>query len=315
MVFENTPTVSVIIPAFNEENMLTICLSSLSQIDWPKENLQVIVVDNGSTDNTCQVARSMGAMVLKDPDATVAGLRNLGAQRAQGRFLAFVDADCTVAGDWLKSASRYFNDDKIVAWGGPPEVPDNATWVQKTWHVLRKKSKDVQEVDWLESMNLFVKKETFDRVGGFDSTLVTCEDVDLSYRLSSLGRIVADRSIRMVHLGEAATLRQFVIKELWRGQDNLRGVFAHGFSLKELLSLAVPLYFGIFLPVICIAALASGTPVLICSATIAGGLPGLLVLLKTRAKKVGVILKIQLVWLSYIYFLVRTLAVLIPRKP
>ena len=306
--------VSVIIPAFNEEKMLGRCLASLAQLDWPRKALQVIVADNGSTDRTCQVAQSMGAVVVEDSEATVAGLRNLGARHANGEILAFVDADCTVARDWLRAASRYFKDDETVAWGGPPEVPAAATWVQRAWYLLRKKSRDVESVGWLESMNFFVKKEDFIRVGGFNPDLVTCEDVDLSYRLSALGRIVADRSIRMIHLGEAATLGQFARKELWRGKDNLRGLFAHGFSLKEAPSLAIPLYFGCFLPMLVIWAFVAGSWGGTFLAAGAAGVPGLLVLVKVRSKKAPFSLRMGLVVLSYLYFLVRTVSVVMPRK-
>jgi len=311
---DSTPMVTVIIPAFNEEKMLARCLASLGELDWPGQALQVIVADNGSTDQTRQVARSMDAVVLKDSGATVAGLRNLGARHAQGEILAFVDADCTVARGWLRAAGRYFKDDQTVAWGSPPEVPEKATWVQQAWYLLRKKSQEVETVDWLESMNLFVKKEDFTRVGGFNAELVTCEDVDLSYRLSALGRIVADRSIRMVHLGEAATLGQFAKKELWRGRDNFRGLFAHGFSLKEAPSLGIPLYFGIFLPMVIILALLGGSWLWAYIAAGAAVVPGLVVLVKIRAKKAGIILKMQLVLLSYFYFLVRTLSVVTSRR-
>ena len=306
--------VSVIIPAFNEERMLGGCLSSLSELDWPKQAMEIIVADNGSTDRTREVARAMNATVLKDPDATVAGLRNLGARNANGDILAFVDADCTVEKNWLKAAETYFDDDRTVAWGNPPEIPETATWVQQAWYLLRRKSADVETAEWLESMNLFVKKEDFLRIGGFNSELVTCEDVDLCYRLSSLGRIVSDRSIRMVHLGEAATLRRFAKKELWRGMDNFRGVFSHGVSLKELPSLAIPLYFGIFLPALTLFALLFDSWLWTAAAAMAFTVPGLLVLFKIRSKKAAAKLKGQLVLLCYVYFLVRTVSVVMPRN-
>ena len=313
-MMEKSPVVSVIIPAFNEERMLVSCLGSLARLDWPAEAVQIIVVDNGSTDGTVELATSLDATVFEDPDRTVAGLRNLGAEHADGTILAFVDADCTVPEDWLKAASLYFEDPQTVAWGSPPEVPEQATWVQRGWYLLRRKSRDAAPVDWLESMNLFVKKKDFFKIGGFNAELVTCEDVDFCYRLSVLGRIVADPSIRMVHLGEAATLKQFVRKELWRGRDNFRGLFAHGFSLKEMPSLGIPLYFGLFLPAVFVCALMLASWLLGITALGAAMVPGLLVLFKIRSKKAPVLLKGQLVLLSYLYFLVRTVSVVMPRQ-
>lgn len=304
------PAVSIIIPAFNEEKALPLCLGSLSSLDWPVTDREVILVDNGSTDRTCEIAGSFGARVIRDDTATVAGLRNLGAEQARGRILAFIDADCTAAPDWLKRSSVYFDTPGIIAWGGPPEVPCDGTWVQKAWYVLRQKERRVMTVDWLESMNFFVGKKAFLRVGGFDRNLVTCEDVDLSYRLSGFGDIVADRSIRVIHLGEADTLRVFIRKELWRGRDNFKGALVHGFSIKELPSLGIPVYFGVYLPLAWSGAAAAGSAAGWAAVFVSLMLPGFGVLIKTRKKKAGVLRKIQLLVLSYLYFVVRTLAVL-----
>ena len=69
------------------------------------------------------------------------------------------------------------------------------------------------------------------------------------------GRIVSDSAIAVIHYGEAATLREFAGKEIWRGRGNLRGIISHGFSFKELPSLAIPAYFGILLPLLFVSAL------------------------------------------------------------
>ena len=302
--------VSIIIPAFNEEKYLPICLDSISKLDWPKQDLEVIVVDNGSRDQTCRIAESWGAILLKDSTKNVSGLRNLGAGKATGDILAFVDADCVVAEDWLSAASKYFTDYKVSAWGSPPDIPENSTWVQKAWLIVRQKEKDVGNVDWLESMNLFVRKDIFLKTGGFDETLVTCEDVDFSYRVSRFGRIMADRSIKVVHLGEAATVKVFIRKELWRGKGNFQGVLSHGLSLKELPSLAIPVYFGIFLPFFLIFLIFHFTATTVFFALVTLCLPGILALYKVRRKKADPIIKVQLTALMYVYFIVRSLSIL-----
>jgi glycosyltransferase involved in cell wall biosynthesis len=309
-----THTVSIIIPAYNEEACLPLCLKSIADQDWPKTHLEVIVIDNGSFDSTCDIARASGAIVLQDDTKNVSGLRNLGAGHARGDILAFVDADCVVSPDWVACAARYFEDDTVAAWGSAPKIPENATWVQNTWFIVRQKKTHVADVDWLESMNLFVAKKVFMKAGGFDESLETCEDVDFSYRVSAYGKIVSDPSIKVIHLGEAATMAEFFKKELWRGRSNFSGAFAHGISLKELPSLAVPVYFGIFLPACLIFLMFHFTAATGWMVLAAICFPILPALYQLRGKKTDLTQKLQLTVLLYLYFTARTMAVVFLKK-
>lgn len=231
---------SIIIPAKNEEANIGRCLDSISSIDWPVEQYEVIVVDNGSSDRTAEIAQEKGAKVFVKTELTISGLRNFGAGAGTGEILAFLDADCTVTCSWLKVAAPYLQRTGVVCFGSPPVVPEDATWVPKAWFAVRRKSEDAAETDWLESMNMFVRREPFLACGGFDETLITCEDYDLSLRLRAYGAIIADSSLVAVHHGEAATIGHFFRKELWRGKSNFDGMARHGFSLAELPSLLAP---------------------------------------------------------------------------
>ena len=298
--------ISIIIPAYNEEKHIGQCLDSIFNLDYPRDKFEVIVIDNGSTDRTREIAASYDILLLQDSRKNVSGLRNLGARHAKGDILAFVDADCVVARDWLKQAEKYFNDFSVVAWGAPPIPPENSTWVQAAWFLVRKKNKVIEEVDWLESMNLFVRKDLFDKVGGFDESLITCEDVDLSYRLSKFGKIISDSRLKVIHLGEAATVREFFKKELWRGKGNFKGVLRHGLSLKEIPSLVIPLYFGVLVP---LGLMWAVTNINLLSLLVVLGLvmiPGIATMIKITKKQATRLVRLQLLLLIYIYFLART---------
>jgi len=234
---------SIIIPAKNEELNLPRCLASLAELESPSNIYEVLLIDNGSSDQTVGIAERFGVKVFIRPEATIAGLRNFGASRAQGQILAFLDADCTVAPDWLHAASIWREHWDVCCFGSPPEAPEDGTWVQKAWFIIRCKQHMVEDVDWLESMNMFTRKDTFATVGGFDEGLITCEDYDLSLRLKQHGRLVADKRIRAIHHGEAATLRRFYQKESWRGRSNLSGLLHHGVHWRELPSLLTPLIY------------------------------------------------------------------------
>lgn len=231
---------SIIIPAKNEQEYLPHCLDSLSRLNYPREKFEILVIDNGSTDTTVEIARQYNANVFICPDLSIGGLRNFGAHHAQGQVLAFLDADCTVTADWLQAAARWKDELEVCCFGSPPEVPENATWVQRAWALVRYKRETVENVQWLESMNMFVRKEIFDKIHGFDEFLTTCEDYDLSLRLQDHGHIVADRRIRAIHFGEASTLAHFFRKEQWRGVSNFSGLRQHGIHVREIPSLLIP---------------------------------------------------------------------------
>ena len=302
--------VSIIIPTYNEKEHLPGCLNSISHLDYPKENIEVIVVDNGSTDQTREIAKSHNVKVLCDNHVNVSGLRNLGAKHSNGDILAFIDADCVVSRRWLKNASKYLNEEDVVAWGSPPTLPEDPTWVQQIWYLIRQKENQVQEVDWLETMNLFVRKDLFFEISGFNDSLVTCEDVDFCYRVRHHGRIISDDRLEVIHLGEASTLKEFIRKEIWRGRSNLAGISSHGLSLKELPSLSIPLYFGLFLPVTLLVII-----VFLKYAWLFGWLllylfPSAAVLFKMRKKRIGLVALFRLLFLLQVYFFSRTIAIL-----
>src|SRR5205807_9104763 len=96
---------SVIIPCLNEEDMIYKCLQSLCLMDYAKDDFEVVIVDNGSTDRTIESARkfvsTLNLRVETLVDGRVTALRNLGASKAAGKYLAFLDADCIVPREWL----------------------------------------------------------------------------------------------------------------------------------------------------------------------------------------------------------------------
>ncbi len=238
------PLVSVIIPVRNDARRLAVCFRSLADSDYPADRVEVIVVDNGSTDDSAEVARAAGAKVLVCPGQRVGALRNRGAEIAQGEILALVDSDHEVPAGWLSAGVQELVDDPELHMVGAPYLPPpDGTWVQRVWSLHRLRNVARGETVWLASGNLFLRKHDFDRIGGFDESLVAAEDVDLCVRLKEAGgRIVSDMRLANIHHGEPKTLAHFFRKELWRGSSGIRAFFAHGMPLHELPSLAFPVY-------------------------------------------------------------------------
>jgi glycosyltransferase involved in cell wall biosynthesis len=241
----NRILVSFVIAVLNGEKDIGRCLASIRSLGFPADAIEVIVVDNGSTDRTPQIVQEFEVALYIFPSLHVSGLRNRGAGLSHGAYIAFVDADVELMPWWLRDGLPMFDDCRVVATGCFPGVPHAATWVQRIWDIHQRGGHDLsdqREVTWLPSMNLLVRRNAFFSVGGFNENLETAEDVDLCYRLKAYGVIIRNPAMSAVHWGEAKDLRSFWRKEVWRGQGNLKGLFSHEFRWEEMPSVCFPLF-------------------------------------------------------------------------
>jgi GT2 family glycosyltransferase len=236
----DTPTLSFVIPVRSDARRLKRCLASIKQNSVPANLIEIIVVDNGSTDDTMAVAAA-SAHVLSRPGVLVGEVRNAGARAASAPVLAFVDADHEISKEWVGAALEAMRSSGAAAVGAPYHAPPDGTWVQRTYDRLRRRHRGQTEVEWLGSGNLVVSREAFDAIGGFNASLEACEDVDFCNRLRARGyRIVSDDRLKSIHLGDPSTLRALFVGELWRGQNNWQSTLRTPLSLKSIPSLAIP---------------------------------------------------------------------------
>ncbi len=151
------PAISVIVPARDAEATLGATLRALGA-QRAEVGFEVIVVDSGSRDGTPALASAAGATVLHNPGGEPAGSRNLGAMRARGARLAFTDADCTPEPGWLAAGHRALDHAELVQ--GPVRPDRPAGRYDRTVSVGA-------EHGLYETANLFVRREAFERVSGF----------------------------------------------------------------------------------------------------------------------------------------------------
>jgi glycosyltransferase involved in cell wall biosynthesis len=213
-------TVSIIIPAFNEENYISHCLESVLKLDPLNSDKEIIVVDNGSCDNTIEICKSYGAKVLVKKEGTIASLRNYGAKFSKGKILAFLDADCVVPKNWLERAFTYLNGEDRVILGFRLSIPENCNWVAKCWDLLFGKRYMTREADWIPTGNMIMAREAFTLINGFDETLESNEDYDFCFRIRNQGyKILSCSETFVTHLRPPQSLIQIFKKELWHGKE------------------------------------------------------------------------------------------------
>jgi hypothetical protein len=236
-----TPTVSFVIPVRNDAIRLARCLTSIWTVP-SQARVDIVVADNGSTDASADVARHAGARVLFLPNLPVSELRNRAAAASEGRILAFVDADHELRAGWVDTAVEVLAGDGVGAAGALYLSPPHPTWVQRMYGALRGTTLGQSEARWLGSGNLAVKREAFDAIRGFDSSLTACEDVDLCQRLRGAGwHVLGDERLGSIHYGDPATLGALFRAERWRGRDNLRVTLRGAVNARDWASAIIPI--------------------------------------------------------------------------
>ncbi len=108
--------ISVVIPALNEQGCIEECLRSMRAQDLPCE---LIVVDNGSVDETVSIAERYADVVLVQPDRSLAEIRGAGVEASNGEVIVSTDADCVAPKGWLRELTAPFSDPEVAAVGGP----------------------------------------------------------------------------------------------------------------------------------------------------------------------------------------------------
>jgi glycosyltransferase involved in cell wall biosynthesis len=248
-------SISIIIPALNEEKMICHCLESLTRLAFARDQFEVLVVDNGSRDSTLAIAESfkdrLNLKVLQQAGVRISALRNLGAGTASGDILAFLDADCLAPADWLDRIFALAPADGSGVLGAHYLLPEDSSWVGRTWHRYQEAPKS-GEVSHVPAGDLIMRREDFLKLDGFDESIQTNEDYELCDRARKAGMHVrAFPQIGVVHLGTAQSLPVFFHKQAWHGthvikvflrdvfrSHNRKAVFFAAYTLLSLLDVA-----------------------------------------------------------------------------
>jgi mycofactocin system glycosyltransferase len=191
------PTISVIIPVKNRPQDIRECLAALVHLDYPKDKMEIIVVNDGSTDATPEVIQTFGLKAIHLPESIGASAcRNLAAREAKGNLLGFTDSDCVPHPLWLRELFPYFNDERVGIVGGyvsnfyTRSTLDRYEEVKSSLNIgplSFRVEKDPLSNAYIPSCNLIIRKKAFLEVGGFQVDLTVGEDVDLCWRTREIG--------------------------------------------------------------------------------------------------------------------------------
>lgn len=187
--------VSVVIPAYNCAKSVERLLTSLFAQTYPRERYEIILVDDGSSDNTAAVAQRSLAQwdgagrVLRKPNGGPASARNHGMRASTADVIAFIDADCVADPDWLECVVTSLATGAAGV-GGPLRNVAPPGWVTgylDACQFYRQRARN-GAVDYLLTANVAFRREALAQVGGFiERRGVWAEDADLSFRLKQHG--------------------------------------------------------------------------------------------------------------------------------
>jgi glycosyltransferase involved in cell wall biosynthesis len=196
----NQPLVSVVVPAYNEEELLGRCLLSLQRQTFPRSDYEIIVVDNASTDRTRHIAELHADRVLVEPRKGLLFARQTGFEAARGAIILRTDADAVAPSDWIQRAYTTLGKRQDwIALSGLyyPDCRSLGTFLLSCLRILCTSSvlNLKGSVVWLSGACAAFRRREFEEVGGFNLSCDPCcgDQLEISYRLRQLGKIGFDK--------------------------------------------------------------------------------------------------------------------------
>ncbi|MBN2373233.1 glycosyltransferase [bacterium] len=214
---------SVIIPAYNAEKTLPFCLEALSDQTFPGADYEIIVVDDGSTDETAKVVRRFRAGYIYQLNKGPASARNRGANAARGQIILFTDSDCVPQHSWIEEMTKPFEGrPEIIGVKGIYKTRQRqltARFAQAEFEDRYDRLRRFPYIDMIDTYSAAFRRDKFLEAGGFDKgfPVANNEDTELSYRLASAGCKMVFNPRAVVYHTHPDTLRKYLLVKFWRG--------------------------------------------------------------------------------------------------
>jgi cellulose synthase/poly-beta-1,6-N-acetylglucosamine synthase-like glycosyltransferase len=201
------PRVSVVVAVYNAEDTLRDCVESLLQLDYRSDRLELLCVDNASTDGTPGILAAYGSRlrILREAKRGPAAARNEGLRHATGEIVAFSDADCVVDRAWLRHLLTPLCDRAVGAVGGKILSRRPCNSIEAFGQQVHDHDRAINRFapPYIITMNWASRLDVLRAVGLFNEDFLRCSDVDLSYRLVQAGyRLVYEPRAVIYHRNE-----------------------------------------------------------------------------------------------------------------
>jgi glycosyltransferase involved in cell wall biosynthesis len=211
---------SIIIPVYNSAAILPRCLNAILHQSIDRARYEIIVVDDGSTDQTVSLAQEIFkgdalTQVIAAPHGGPAAARNAGARAASGEIILFTDSDCEPALNWIESLTTAFNETNVVGAKGVYRTRQRslvARFVQQEYQTKYDHMLSLTSIDFIDTYSAAYRRAAFLSNGGFDETFTTAsvEDQEFSFRLARRGqRLVFAPDAIVFHQHDASPLEYF----------------------------------------------------------------------------------------------------------
>jgi glycosyltransferase involved in cell wall biosynthesis len=213
VVSKNLPLVSIIIPTKNEEKNIGRCLKAILDQTYPKEKLEIIIVDNFSQDKTAKIAKKFPIRFFqKGPERHAQ--RNFGVAKSHGKYLVFIDADMKLEKELVEEAVKKCEKEGYDALILPERGAGKGFWAR-----CQALEKECYLGDALmETPNRLIKREVYQRVRGYDRGLIAGEDFDLGDRIIDAGFKVG-RTTSFINHYETTSLWLLLKKKYYYGKE------------------------------------------------------------------------------------------------
>jgi glycosyltransferase involved in cell wall biosynthesis len=258
----NQPSIAFVIPHRGRIELLKKTVASiLAQSDSTCTlDITVVIVtqDNDLTldfpglpaGRTCRIVR-------REAGLTIAALRNAGVAESSSEYLAFIDADMELSPGWTAAMLvELEGDSRRIIVSACEKMPVDPTPIEKIRVLLNKRTGDT-DVPFMTGRNLFLRRESFERIGPFPEHLATAEDYFFTGRASESGKLFCSTKAFVIHLGEDKKFGDMFVKEIWRSRSNYHSLQNRRIPLSEVPSLIAPLCAASVVPmVLCIGCFA-----------------------------------------------------------